>query len=223
MKRRSPRVSRSGSKRGSTASGRATNARITASTIPSTQVSRPRSASRDRQPERDEHGDLGEDADRRQEALDLALAQHRGVAEDDSRDEDRQETRAARDGGDAVDEPRDGEHPDRVQREPRQADATEDRPREKRACDADREPDAHLDRELADDDPEAAVVLLGELDHPDHQRDPDRVVHPGLALRIVPERPRISRPAKTENVTAGSVGAIAAPTSPASIQLKPST
>ncbi len=46
---------------------------------------------------------------------------------------------------------------------------------------------------------------------------------PASPWRMVPERPRISLPEKTENVTAGSVGAMAAPTSPASIQLKPST
>ena len=39
---------------------------------------------------------------------------------------------------------------------------------------------------------------------------------------MVPERPRISRPANTEKVTAGSVGAIAAPISPAVIQDMPS-
>ena len=44
---------------------------------------------------------------------------------------------------------------------------------------------------------------------------------PASPSRIVPDRPRISRAPKTENVTAGSVGAIAAPTRPASIQLNP--
>ena len=143
----------------------------------------------DRQPEGDEHGDLGQDADRRQEALDLALAQYRGVAEQHPRHEDGQEARATGDGGDAVHEPRHREHPDRVQREPCQADAAEDRPCKEGTCDADREPDRHLDRELADDDPETAVVLVSELDNPDHERDSDRVVHARLALE---DRPRAS-------------------------------
>ena len=100
---------------------------------------------------------------------------------------------------------------------------THDRQQREGARDADDEPDRHLDRELRSDDREVAVVLRGELDHPDHQRDADRIVHSRLALRIVPDRPRISRDPKTENVTAGSVGAIAAPTSPAKIQSKPRT
>jgi len=45
---------------------------------------------------------------------------------------------------------------------------------------------------------------------------------PASPSRIVPVLPRISRAPKTENVTAGSVGAIAAPTRPASTQPKPS-
>jgi hypothetical protein len=40
---------------------------------------------------------------------------------------------------------------------------------------------------------------------------------------MVPDLPLISRAPNTEKVTAGSVGAIAAPISPASIQLNPST
>ena len=44
---------------------------------------------------------------------------------------------------------------------------------------------------------------------------------PASPSRIVPARPRTSRAPNTENVTAGSVGASAAPTSPASIQSSP--
>ena len=62
------------------------------------------------------------------------------------------------------------------------------------ACDADDEADCHLDRELRRDDREAAVLLRGELDHSDHQRDADRVVHARLALedrsRTAPDLPR---------------------------------
>ena len=46
---------------------------------------------------------------------------------------------------------------------------------------------------------------------------------PDSPSRMVPERPRISRLPKTENVTAGSVGASAAPIRPASVQPRPSS
>ena len=45
---------------------------------------------------------------------------------------------------------------------------------------------------------------------------------PASPSRIVPERPATSRRPSTENMTAGSVGAIAAPTIPARIHSKPS-
>jgi hypothetical protein len=44
---------------------------------------------------------------------------------------------------------------------------------------------------------------------------------PDSPSRIVPERPRTSRLPSTENITAGSVGARAAPRMPAVVQLKP--
>ena len=53
-------------------------------------------AEADREPERDERGDLGEPGERREEALDLALARRGGVAEQDSRDEGREEARSRR-------------------------------------------------------------------------------------------------------------------------------
>ena len=48
------------------------------------------------------------------------------------------------------------------------------------------EPEGHLDGELGDDDREVLVVVRRELDHPDHERDADGVVHPGLALEDRP-------------------------------------
>ena len=53
---------------------------------------------------------------------------------------------------------------------------------EVRAGDADGETDRHLERELADDRPERPVARRRELDHPDHERDADRVVRAGLGL-----------------------------------------
>ena len=46
---------------------------------------------------------------------------------------------------------------------------------------------------------------------------------PDSPSRIVPERPRTALPLSTENITAGSVGASAAPTMPATIQGSPSS
>ena len=46
---------------------------------------------------------------------------------------------------------------------------------------------------------------------------------PASPSSVVPERPPISRPPNTENTTAGSVGASAAPTTPASFQSMPSS
>ena len=113
-----------------------------------------------------------------------ALNGRADVADEQARDEDGEEARAAGDGRDAVDHAGAGEGAQRVEpgarhREPVQRHA---RAAGRRAI-ADREPDRHLHRELAHDDPGAAAGMLGELDHPDHQRDPDRVVRARLALR----------------------------------------
>ena len=62
-----------------------------------------------------------------------------------------------------------------------------------------------------------AVVVGRELDHADHQCDADRVVEARLALEDRPGAPPISCPPRTENMTAGSVGASAAPISPATV------
>ena len=52
---------------------------------------------------------------------------------------------------------------------------------------------------------------------------PTGSLKPDSPSRIVPERPCTSFPASTENVTAGSVGASAAPISPATIHGRSST
>ena len=77
-------------------------------------------------------------------------------------DEDGQEARAVRDGRDAVDHAGDrracgaDRAPRRAARPAASAERATSRP-----GDADREPDRHLDRELADDGPEARVVVRG--------------------------------------------------------------
>ena len=51
---------------------------------------------------------------------------------------------------------------------------------------------------------------------------PTGSLNPDSPSRIVPDRPSTSLPASTEKVTAGSVGASAAPIRRATVQLKPS-
>jgi len=55
------------------------------------------------------------------------------------------------------------------------------------AGDADGEPDPHLAEELPEDGALRGIVVRRQVDHPDHQRDPDRVVRARLALE---DRPR---------------------------------
>ena len=50
-------------------------------------------------------------------------------------------------------------------------------------------PIRHLDHELAEDDEPRSVVVRGELDHPDHERDARGVVHARLALERHPRAP----------------------------------
>jgi hypothetical protein len=61
----------------------------------------------------------------------------------------------------------------------------------------------------------AVEGLVGrEVDHADHRCGAGGVVHAGLALERRPRAPAdLARP-RTENITAGSVGAGAAPTRP---------
>ena len=175
----------------------------------------------DRQPQGDEHRDLGEARQRALEALDLDLERCTGVAEEKSGDEDSEEAGAVQDGGRAVDDPGDDQRPERIEALAGQGHTAHERKQHARSCDSDGQADRHLDAELLDDDPERRVVGRRELDHADHQGDAHRVVDAGLPSRIVPERPPTSRLPSTENMTAGSVGASAAPMMPAIVQLKP--
>ena len=123
------------------------------------------------------------------EALDVALVRRPLVPEQHPGDEDREEARPVRDRRDAVDEAGEGQRPDRVERLARQGDPAHRQDERGRSDDADREPDRHLERELANDDPERRVRVGREVEHADHQRDPDRVVRPGFALEHGPAPP----------------------------------
>ena len=61
---------------------------------------------------------------------------------------------------------------------------------------AERDTDRHLDRELAHDHQERSIVVGGELDHAEHERDPGRIVDARLALENRPRAPRHLAPAE---------------------------
>ncbi len=116
------------------------------------------------------------------ERLDLSLAGSRDVAEEDARDEHGEEARPVCDRGEPVDDSGSGQHADGVQRRAREPNPPHHGQEQHRAGNANGEPDRHFDDELLDHDRERAALLGGELDHPDHQRDTDRVVGAGFAL-----------------------------------------
>ena len=87
-----------------------------------------------------------------------------------------------RDRGDAIDDARSSERPERIERGVRQLDPPYGLDQHEGAHDPDCEPDRHLHRELADDNPEGGVGMRCKLEHPDHQSDPHRVVDARLAL-----------------------------------------
>ena len=111
------------------------------------------------------------------------LVRRARVADQQAGDEDGQEARAVQRPCDAVDDARSGEHPERVQRPVRQASACASpagaRPRRRRRR---RSRPPSRQRTRATTVQKLAVVARRELDHADHQRDPDRVVRAGLAL-----------------------------------------
>jgi hypothetical protein len=53
---------------------------------------------------------------------------------------------------------------------------------------ADRQADGHLQGEILRD-PQAGAAVGGDVEQADHERDPDRVVHAGLALEDVVAAP----------------------------------
>ena len=113
--------------------------------------------------------------------------------------------------GGAVDHPGGGDDPQRVERGRGQRHAPHQRQQQRRAGHTDGDTAGHLDGELLDDRPEGAVSLVASSIIPIISAIPTGSFAPDSPFRIVPVRPRISRPPSTENVTAGSVGASAAP------------
>ena len=115
---------------------------------------------------------------------------------------------------------RQGKH--RVEALGREAQTSQQGQERPRSGEAHRRPDPHFDDELAHDDERRCVVMGRKLDQPDHQGDSGGVVDAGLSLQ---RRARASGdlpPAEHQNITAGSVGASAAPMIPASVQVNPS-
>jgi hypothetical protein len=102
----------------------------------------------------------------------------------------------------------------------RERDAPHERQQDHGTDDADREPDRHLHGELLHDRPKARALVGREASIPIIRAIPTGSFAPDSPSRIVPVRPPISRLPRTENITAGSVGARAAPRIPAVVQPK---
>ena len=127
------------------------------------------------------------------------------------------------DGGCAVDDAAEGKGAHGVEAGRREVDAMSDETAEHTARDPDREPDRHLlgkdARTTTQNDPcvSASSII------PIIRAIPTGSFAPDSPSRIVPVRPLISCSPSTENITAGSVGAIAAPRRPAVVQPRPKT
>ena len=137
-------------------------------------------------PSATKHDDLRQRREAVLERLDLRLERRLQSRRRGARRRNRQEPGAVRNGGRPVDEPGEREHPDRVEARRREGELAEHLPLGETADDPERKADAHLEDERLDDDPERRARFRRELDHPDHQRDPNRVVRAGLPLE---ERP----------------------------------
>ena len=180
----------------------------------------------DRQAERDEHDDLGEARERRVEPLDLGLVRRADVADQQPGDEDREEARP-------VERPRPrrrrrraaASDPDRVEPRARQRDALHQREQQPPADDADREARRPSRRANSRTTTQALAARRDVASSiiPIISAIPTGSFAPDSPSRIVPLRPPTSRLPSTENITAGSVGASAAPSSHEVVQLKSSS
>ena len=147
------------------------------------------------------------------------------VADEQAGDEDGEEARAVRDGGDAVDDPgrrracaacRGRRSAARRAASPR-ASSEPAGDRRRRA----RSPSASANSRTTIQALPSGVLASSII--PIISAIPTGSFAPDSPCRIVPVRPPISRSPSTENITAGSVGATAAPSRPAGVQPRPST
>ena len=123
---------------------------------------------------------------------------------------------------DAVDDPGAGEDAERVERRLRQGQPPEERQEQHRAARCRprrRPPSRRRTRAITTENDEPSSVANSII--PIMSAIPTGSFAPDSPSRIVPERPRISRLPKTENVTAGSVGASAAPIEPGQRPVEP--
>ncbi len=137
----------------------------------------------DGQPERDERRQLAEVGERGVEARHVVARPEPDVAHHDARDEDGEEARAVRDRRGAVDDARREDHRDRVERAIGEDRGAEDGTR---ATSAPATPIASptlisTTNSLTTVENEPSLRRR-DLDHPDHQRDADRVVEARLPL-----------------------------------------
>ena len=177
----------------------------------------------DRQAERDEDHELGETCQRAREALDLALVREARVPENKPGDEDGEEAGAVGERVDAYSAPGENERQHRVQPFARKPKPAEQREQDERAHGS---PSATpIDISTANSrttTQKEASAWVASSTIPSMSAIPAGSLTPASPSRVVPERPPTSRRPSTENMTAGSVGATAAPTIPARIQSKPS-
>ena len=156
------------------------------------------------------------------EGLDLGLEGNALVADQDPGHEDGEEARAVRHAGQPVDDAAGGESAQGVEaraREPASASAA----RAAAGDDPEREPDSRRDGELAHDQRRTSRGWRWRTgSSPSISAIPTGSLAPDSPSRMVSVRPPTSRPPSTENITAGSVGASAAPIRPEIVQPRPS-
>ncbi len=206
-----------------TTSGRAISASTSTSTIPSSQISPdspPRSIVRPSATKTASSARLASEAEKRSIS---PLYGVRASPEGDAHDEDGEEARAVGERGRAVERAREHERQHRVEPFGRAAGrgAAAGSARSRRSRPKTTPTDISTTNSRTTTRNEASSWVASSI-MPSISAMPAGSLTPASPSRIVPERPPTSRRPSTENITAGSVGATAAPMIPARIQSKPS-
>ena len=200
-----------------TTRGRATSASTSrrAEHRPNPDAERPQA---DGQAKGNEHHDLGERRERGVKALDLSLVGQARIAEHEPRDEDGEEARAVHERRGAVENAgeRQGKHGvEALGREPQTPQQRQERQAPARPIAVPIPISTTNSRTTTNAD---ASSWVASSISPSISAIPAGSLTPASPSSVVPERPAISRRPRTENITAGSVGASAAPMRPASVQ-----
>src|SRR6185437_6735363 len=168
----------------------------------------------DREAQDGEGNDLGEAGQRRVEPLGLPLVRGAPVAEHDPGGEHREEPRPVRERRDGEQQQRAGQGPQRVQAFPGQRHPPHEPQQRGPARHADSRAHPHLEQELPADTRPAAVRLA-------IRAIPTGSLAPDSPFKMVSPRTETSRCPRTENTTAGSVGATAVASSTEAYQGRP--